>query len=334
MRTILFVGLLAAAVALQAQPRYVPVELTVTSDFRGLSVVDDQVAWVSGSKGHVGKSVDGGKTWTFQQVAGYEKLDWRSLYGFDKDNAVIANAGSPAVILRTTDGGATWKEVYRNEDKDAFFDGGDFWDAQHGVMYGDPIGGKMLLMFTSDGGHTWSMATDAQRPALAEGEASFAASGTGIRCVGKMLVVATGGKVSRLWISNDRGQTWTMRDIPIVQGTQAAGIFSVAINGRKWVVVGGDFQNDRKAPKQAFYSTDGGKTWVESAETVGGWREGAEWIDKRTLLTTGPTGTEISGDGGRTWQSLFGANKLNVVRKARKGKLVVMAGSSRIGRLD
>src|SRR5581483_2136114 len=34
------------------------------ADFRGLSVVNGQVAWASGTKGTYGRTTDGGKTWS------------------------------------------------------------------------------------------------------------------------------------------------------------------------------------------------------------------------------------------------------------------------------
>ena len=33
------------------------------TSIRGLSVVDDNVAWISGSKGHIAITIDGGKNW-------------------------------------------------------------------------------------------------------------------------------------------------------------------------------------------------------------------------------------------------------------------------------
>jgi photosystem II stability/assembly factor-like uncharacterized protein len=42
------------------------------TSFRGLSVVNNKTIWVSGSNGTVGKSLDGGKTWNWIQVMGYE----------------------------------------------------------------------------------------------------------------------------------------------------------------------------------------------------------------------------------------------------------------------
>ena len=48
------------------------VVLSKTS-FRGLSVVNDNTIWVSGSRGTFARSVDGGKTFTYTQLKGYEK---------------------------------------------------------------------------------------------------------------------------------------------------------------------------------------------------------------------------------------------------------------------
>ena len=132
------------------QIKWTNIEPATDASFRGASVVDDDVAWVSGSKGWVGVSTDCGRSWRLKQVKGYEKCDFRSIYSFDRKNAIIANAGSPACILYTKDGGNNWKLVYTNSDSNAFFDGIDFWNSQEGIIYGDPIKGHMLLLRTAN----------------------------------------------------------------------------------------------------------------------------------------------------------------------------------------
>ena len=54
----------------------------VTASFRGLSVVDNNVAWVSGSKGWIGKTGNGGESWSMNQIKGKELLDFRSVFAF------------------------------------------------------------------------------------------------------------------------------------------------------------------------------------------------------------------------------------------------------------
>lgn len=307
-------------------------EVSVQSSFRGLSVVDDSIVWVSGSNGWIGRSTDGARNWKFSQVAGFEKLDFRSLHAFDSQRAIIANAGSPAHILQTADGGNTWQIVYQNNHPNVFFDGVGFWNDREGMIYGDPILGRMLLLITKDGGKTWTELPEAQRPALQEGEASFAASGTGIRCSDKSTVmIATGGKVSRLFTSFNYGKSWKIIAPPIIQGESSTGIFSVAFRDKKnGMVVGGDFQKDSLKVKHILLTKDAGKTWTPPTSPTRGYRECVEYITNKVLIATGPSGTDISLNEGNDWQSLSDEKGFHVVRKARKGKLVVVAGGGEI----
>lgn len=306
---------------------FVKSEIPVTSHFRALSVVNDSIAWVSGNKGQVGHTRDGGSSWTFTSVPGFEDADFRSLYAFDEHHALVANAGSPANILHTADGGLTWRTAYTNTHKDAFFDGIDFWNRQQGIIYGDPIEGHMLLLRTADGGLTWTKV--AQSPALAEGEASFAASGTCIRCLGKSKVtICTGGKVSRIWYSGNKGARWTAFSAPIVQGENSTGIFSLAWHNNTLTIVGGDFQKPEMANDHHFYSSDGGKHWSKPTVAVRGYRECIEPVTKKTIIATGPGGTDISENNGRTWAALSDIKGLHVIRKARHGSLIIAAGSN------
>src|SRR5690554_3311653 len=75
------------------------------TSIRGLSVVDEQVAWVSGSNGWVARTDDRGKTWQWMQVPGFEEVDFRDVEAFSAEEAVLLSAGSPLLILRTGMGG-------------------------------------------------------------------------------------------------------------------------------------------------------------------------------------------------------------------------------------
>jgi len=310
------------------QPALQNKSLNVSSSLRGLSVVDDNVAWVSGSKGWVGISTDGGNNWKAKQVAGFEKYDFRSIYAFNAKTAIIANAGTPANILLTTDGGVTWNVVYTNNDSAAFFDGIDFWNNNEGIIYGDPIKGKMMVLRTSDGGKSWKEPPAESMSSLEKGEASFAASGTAIRCIGNSkVVIATGGIVSRLWISANKGDTWDALSTPILQGEATTGIFSVAFSDeRHAIIVGGDYKNESLQVNHVFTTEDGGYAWVPPFTPTGGYRECVEYISKNTAIATGPRGTDITRDGGKKWEQLS-ADGFHVIRKSRKGNLILLAGT-------
>ena len=48
------------------------------------------------------------------------------------------------------------------------------------------------------------------------------------------------------------------------------------------------------------------------------------------MIATGPSGTDISHDGGINWKPLSDEKSFHVVRKARKGSLIVLAGNSKV----
>ena len=106
------------------------------------------------------------------------------------------SSGTPALLLKTTDGGQSWQEKYRNADTAYFFDAMDFKDAKHGYILGDPISNKFLLMETKDGGESWHRFK--YLPDALPGEAAFAASGTCLRADKNRISIVTGGKYSRL----------------------------------------------------------------------------------------------------------------------------------------
>jgi photosystem II stability/assembly factor-like uncharacterized protein len=323
-----FILLLSSFAAAAQNLSLQKVETKTNASFRGLCVIDDSVAWVSGNNNSVGITLDGGKNWAFTEVKGFGKCDFRSIYAFDSKNAVIANAGSPAYVLRTTDGGATWQKVYENKDTAAFIDGMDFRDSRHGFIYGDPINNHMMLLHTSDGGKTWAELPAGQSPLLTSGEASFAASGTCIRYTksGK-LIIATGGKVSRLHISGNEGKSWKQVKTPILQGEPSTGIFSfLPLTKNRWVIAGGDYKRDTLRASNFFYTCNNGKTWHAPAATTGGYRECLEKLDDETILAVGPGGIDISYDNGVNWVEFSDEKQFHVVRRARKGNLTIIAG--------
>jgi photosystem II stability/assembly factor-like uncharacterized protein len=315
---------------LAQDPQWKTVNTKADSYFRGLSVVDDQVAWVSGSKGYVGRTINGGQSIRMIRIKNFEDKEFRSLYAFDSLTAITANAGSPAYVLRTTDGGLTWTVVYQNNHKEAFIDGMDFWNNKEGIVYGDPIEGSMLLLRTSDGGVSWQESPRENRPVLKQGEASFAASGTGIRCLeDTKVIIATGGKVSRLWISHDKAMHWTTIEPPIIQGETMTGIFSVAfLNSKQGIVVGGNYEKQNLQTNHILITKNGGKTWMHPVVPTRGMRECVEYVNSATVLATGIEGSDISLDSGNTWSPLSEEKKFSVVRKARTGSQIMMAGGS------
>jgi photosystem II stability/assembly factor-like uncharacterized protein len=238
---------------------------------------------------------------------------------------LIANAGSPAVILRTSNGGKSWNPVYRNADSSAFIDGLAFWDTQHGIMVEDPIQGHFLIFITSDGGLSWQALS--HLPAAFAGEACFAASGSCIQTgTGGNVWIGTGGSHARLLHSGNYGITWEAFEVPMIQGKASQGIFSVCFSDSKnGMVSGGDYAADTIRSKVFFMTRDGGKTWQEPRTGPCGFRSCITQADPTIFLCCGTGGTDISSDKGRNWKPLD-TSRLNTVAKARKGKWLYLAG--------
>jgi photosystem II stability/assembly factor-like uncharacterized protein len=330
-----FILLLISAACHAQQYTLQPVETGIDASFRGMSIPSDSVAWVSGSKGWILNTTNAGADWTTHRVSGFDKADFRTLHAFDDKNAIIANAGSPAVVLRTADGGTSWKQVYGNTDSAAFIDGIAFWDRQHGIIYGDPINGRLLLLSTDDGGLSWHELPEKRRPLMAAGEASFAASGTAIHCFGnRKVIIATGGKVSRLLASKNRGKKWKSIPTPILQGASGTGIFSVsALRVGYWLIAGGDYTRDTLSKDNLFYTTNRGKTWNAPTTSTRGYREcllavnddpWAKYQSRQTVFAIGPTGIDTSRNVGRSWGPFSDEKQFHTARGY--GDLIIMAG--------
>ncbi len=300
---------------------------------RGLSVVNDNIVWVSGNKGTVGKSTDGGKTWSWTKIPGYENRDFRDIEGFDQNTAVIIAIAEPAQILRTTDGGITWNLVYENKLKGMFLDAMDFADDHHGTVVGDAVTEKFFIAHTSDGGKSWKEYEE-KYTAADTAEGCFASSGTNVRLAGERnYFFVSGGMKSRL-VSNNGSY-----EIPFDNSKSSTGANSLAIrksSGNKidlWIAVGGDFTADSLRDRNCFISKDGGKSWISPRISPSGYRSCVEFISGTKLVTCGLNGVDHSEDEGNTWKKIS-SDSFHACRKAKKGDAVFFSGNNgRIGKL-
>jgi photosystem II stability/assembly factor-like uncharacterized protein len=302
--------LLAAAPTI-ASAQWTPQQSNTNAEFRGLIAVSPNVVWASGTRGRVARTTDGGKTWTIDSIPGTSGLDFRDIDARSAVNAHALSAGEAekgqAKIYRTTDG-RTWTKQFETSEKGVFLDAISFWDNQHGIAFGDPIGGRLFLLATDDGGATWTRIPTENAPPMLPGEAAFAASGTCITVQGTSNVwIGTGGAArARVFRSTDRGRTWTVSDAPLHAGNSAAGIFSIAFSdAMHGVVVGGEYTSPRAPFDNVALTADGGKTWRRASGTLPlGYMSGVAFIPEtngRSLVAVGLGGTAMSNDGGENW---------------------------------
>lgn len=326
--TLLFVMLTTLCIPASAQKTF-PVRTLAAQppikSIRGLSAVDDNVVWVSGTGGMVGRSINGGNTWEWHQIKACDSCDWRSLYAFNDRKAVVINAGEPAHVFLTEDGGQSWEQVYFNATPGIFFDAVTFYNDREGIAIGDPLQQHFTVLRTHDGGRTWALDAPAQSPEAAAGESIFAASGTSLIARNGLTVFVTGGTVSRLHQLTGTG--WSNKPLPLLQGQPSTGAFSVAfLNNRTGIVVGGDYRKDTISQQNCLLTRDGGRTWTSPRTAPGGFKSAVAWLTPQILVATGTSGTDISVNGGKDWKKI--GEGFHCAAKSRNGKRLFLAGKS------
>ncbi|MCA5003671.1 WD40/YVTN/BNR-like repeat-containing protein [Sphingobacterium bovistauri] len=303
-----------------------PLVENITASFRGMSTVGKNTVWVSGSNGTVGYTKDKGLTWNWVNPQGYEKYDFRDIYAFSNKEAIIVNAGSPAVVLRTTNAGKTWEKVYEDTRAEIFLDDMDFVGKQ-GYILGDPIDGKFQLLKTTNKGKTWKDISSNYFLIADEGEAAFAASGSSMKMFKDRLYIGTGGKYSSFFNYFPKGLKIDKYDVPIWSGESSTGIFAIDFwNHNKGIVVGGNYTQDTNNQNNILLTNDGGVSWSKPNTPVYGYRSDVLYLTENLLIATGTSGTDISYDGGYNWKNISKLS-FNTIAKSSDNKMIYLTGS-------
>jgi photosystem II stability/assembly factor-like uncharacterized protein len=296
----------ALASANHGPPRWVPVPTGSDQQYRGLDAVDKRVAWVGGSAGEVLRTTDGGATWQDVSPPDSAGLLFRDVEAESALRASVLSIGTgdASRIYTTDDGGRSWRPSFVNDDPDAFYDCMDFFPGgRRGLALSDPVDGKFRIAATEDWGRSWHVLPNDGMPPAVAGEFAFAASGTClVTSGGRDAWFGSGGGASRAFHSSDGGLTWTVTAAPI-PAADAGGVFSLAFrNPREGVMVGGDFTAPENGEDASGFTRDGGATWSLGGD-LSGYRSGVDWVtfSRATLIAVGPTGSDVSYDGGRSW---------------------------------
>ena len=289
-----------------------------TADLRGVHAVGGGVVWASGTNGTVLRSQDSGFEWQGCAVPpGAEKLDFRAVWAWDDQTAVVMSSGPGALsrLYKTTDGCAHWKLLYTNPDKNGFWDSVQFepYDQSHGTLLGDPVDGEFTLLRTNDGGLHWSRVVTESKPGLAaspDSAGAFAASNSSLAFAAQVrnseddgnfiFWFTTGGKVGSFVY---RGQSecdpktyhanpehcalaWEVaRDrVPLGSASSSSGGFSLAVlDGDETlhyaVAVGGDYTKPAMQAGTAAYWSAKTKKWAAAKVLPGGYRSAVGILD-------------------------------------------------------
>ena len=308
-----------------------------TAGLRGIWALDSETAWASGAGGTVLRTLDG-KHWSHCAIPDANNdgatLDFRGLRAWDPEMAIVMSAGpgDKSRIYKTSDGCRTWKLLFRNPDKDGFWDAMAFNGMKQGMILGDPVEGAFTLFITLDGGATWNRQKPHGLDADPSQQAVFAASNSSLLVWADLAhrIFVTGGKAGAHFFEchgdlsvrghPERADCLQHPDpLPLALGGESTGAFSLdwpavrcyneAMCGRSMIAVGGDYAKPNDTPGTAAYSPDGGEHWTASNTPPHGYRSTVQYSEPLKLwITAGTNGSDISRDNGKTWQPLDNGN--------------------------
>lgn len=306
----------------------------ITASIRGIDVIDDSSAWISGTGGQYAITKDAGANWMPAVVTGADSLDFRDIAAFSNGTTYLLSAGpgEKSRVYKSTDGGKNWQLQFTSPFPNGFFSAMAFWDDKSGIAFSDPVDGRFAIISTTDGGENWRQLAPEQMPPAIDGEYAFAASGT---CLiagdGGNAWIASGGAAARVFHSPDYGKSWSVFDTAMRSGTPSAGIFSIAFkDANNGIAVGGDYQNPEVAENNVARTTDGGKTWqllANPAELA--YRSCVRYLEKgdlSILIAVGRSGCSYSTDDGLTWHD-FGNEVYYTFDISPSGNSIWAAGS-------
>lgn len=220
----------------------------------------------------------------------------------------MLSVASPGLLYKTGDEGQM-KLVYKEEGEKVFYDSMIFWNDLEGIAMGDPVEDCLSVIITRDGGETWKKVSCDQLPETTEGEAAFAASDSNIAVEGEKTWMISGGKASRIFYSPDKGETWEVFELPLVQGEPTTGAYTLDFFDEEiGIVFGGDYTSPEENSANKAITTDGGRTWRLISEGKGpGYQSSVRFVPGGKgdeIIAAGPSGISYSQDRGQTWDRL------------------------------
>jgi photosystem II stability/assembly factor-like uncharacterized protein len=277
-----------------------------TDNFSGRSYgvfVQDPNVWIVGANARIGFSEDGGTTF-IDQIPGNKNTLQKVDFVDDQFGFAVGGEG---LVLRTTNGGMIWEELYLNPDNPYTFDV-DVYDTNY-IWITSNAG----LFRSTDGGETWSQLSDANSI-----KAVYAIDQN------TLIHVVSLGIVYR---STDGGETWTEISSDPIYNAQDIEF----VDDQTGWISGGD--------GQLLKTTDGGLSWelqqIGADINLGG----VDFVDSNTGWVIPDVFFDSiwhTSDGGASWtaQYLGGNTFWNSVAFQDANHGWAVGGGSGIGKIQ
>ncbi|MBS7332176.1 MAG: hypothetical protein KIG88_01095 [Weeksellaceae bacterium] len=250
-------------------------------------------------------TTNGGQTWASKAISAPSNALISDIHGVDGQNAFVVTApasGSGAAngLYKTTNGGTNWSKITGVFGNASFGNIVHFFNAQTGLVIGDPVNNKYEMYKTTDGGNTWSVLSTAPTPLIAD-EYGY-----------------VGGKIgfgNSLWLTSNTGRILHTTDFGATWNSYVGGPVD-------------DFSGENSNASMSFssesygllvdnigflwFTEDAGANW-DIKETTGYYNGDIKYIpgSNANYITTGISttsplgiGSSYTNDGGNTWVSI------------------------------
>lgn len=276
------------------------------ANLRAAQLIDAQSAYVAGNRGILLHTTNAGETWRAIDLK--TRDHFRDIFFLDKQHGWLlaeqgdedfgSNTNARTSLLRTTDGGATWKRA-RLSNSNIHCLRIKFIDERTGFVTAE----AGTIFFTRDAGETWARIKFATNQIFVD--VSFPAAA-------KIQLLGTGGATLT---SIDNGETWSENMIArradlINKAGEAnrfrASHFTDEKNG--WAV--GTNGN-------IFHTRNGGATWTRQISHTEETLTDVRFLDASRGFVCGARGTLLyTANGGATWRQMPNAVPYNLERFA------------------
>jgi photosystem II stability/assembly factor-like uncharacterized protein len=233
-----------------------------------LSALPSGAVWVLVANTVLFQSTDHGSSWVQRPLPPTNGGYLPEVSFADLNNGWYSTGGSPetqcngagTAIWRTTDGGATWRQVVVVPGSSGIGypqckEGLSFIDATHGFLAAWDDNHPPSIYHTSDGGANWTAAILPDPPGFTTLAGGFTLRAGLVRAYGSTLLVPAWGMqpgaqaaMEYVFASVNGGTTWTYL------ATTESGINNVTfVSASRWL--------ELIVPEQSVETTDAGKTW-------------------------------------------------------------------------
>ncbi|MCU7614401.1 T9SS type A sorting domain-containing protein [Chryseobacterium sp. GMJ5] len=295
---------------------------TPSRGISGMEVYDANTTWAFAYDGVTStnniqeftKTSNGGTTWTAGTInIGEPGLHITNISGVSAATAWVGafdNTDGLGGVWKTTDGGVTWNnQLILSTFGESWTNFVHFFDANNGIIGGDPENGEFELYTTSNGGTTWTRVPFATLPNPLASEYGY---NSGYYAVGNNIFFYTGK--GRIFKSTDKGLTWNVAFTGSTYGISDFGGASVSgdmawSDANTGIVLKKNFTGTLPTAIALYRTTDGGTTWntvtftgITAANNI----NDITYVPNTNILlaTSSAGGSWKSIDNGTTWTSI------------------------------